>query len=134
MKFREWEDFADQINEYGRYGYIKKQSTYNPFTKVNVMIMIHHTRGDEEIFVLYPDDDSYDLDWENEPYVRPPLKAETNFDDTTKRRFEQVVDRRTREHRSNKYSDKPGTRKEESPHPKPGPPKPRPFPKKEDPK
>lgn len=137
MKFKEWEDFADQINEYGRYGYVKKQSSYNPFTKINVMIMEHQARGDEEIFVLYPDDESYDLDWENEPYVREPSRAEKFLEEMPKRYFDPKIDRRTREHRSKSYPDKPGTKKEDiqkqnptpvsdktpPPRPKPGPPR-----------
>jgi hypothetical protein len=124
MKFREWEDFANEINEYGRYGYVKKKSMYNPFTKVNTMVMEHKTRFDEVVFVLYPDDESYDVDWNNEPYIRPRTRGEQAMDDIPKQRYEPKVDHRTREHRSDKYPEKPGTQKTNAADKKPSPPKP----------
>lgn len=135
MKFREWEDFADEINEYGRHGYVKKKSAYNPFTKVNTMVMEHKTRFDEVVFVLYPDDESYNLDWDNAPYTKPRTRGEQMMDDMPKKRYEPYVDRRTKEHRSDKYPEKPGTKKDipdkQNPPPKSGkttPPKPKPGP------
>lgn len=136
MKFREWEDFADEINEYGRHGYIKKKSMYNPFTKVNTMVMEHKVRDEEVEFVLYPDDESYDLDWVNDPYVRPKSRFEKFVDELPKRHYDdEKIDRRTKEHRSDKYPEKPGTKKDnpdkQNLPPKSGkttPPKPKPGP------
>lgn len=135
MKFREWADFADEINEYGRHGYVKKKSMYNPFTKVNTMIMEHKTQDEKVEFVLYPDDESYDLDWDNEPYIRPRSRSEKFVEEIPKKHFEPKVDRRTRDNRSDKYPEKPGTKKDipnkstpatksdktPPPKPKPGP-------------
>lgn len=130
MKFLEWEDFVKVINDYGRLGYIKKRTTFNPFTKVNTMIMEHKTRHNEVIFILYPDEESYDLDWTSEVYVRPPTRSKQFLNDMQKKTFEPKIDRRTRENRSNNYPEKPGTKKEETklttspqPKPKPGPPR-----------
>ena len=136
MKFREWEDFANEINEYGRYGYIKKRSSYNPFTGVNSITLEHKTRFDIVEFVLYPDDESYDRDYMNEAYVPTLKRSEKLLQEMPKIQIEPKIDHRTREHRSERYPAKPGERKEkleESPpsppnppqsqRPKPGPPK-----------
>ena len=140
MKFREWEDFVDEINEYGRHGYVKKKSVYNPFTKVNMMVMEHKSRFDEVVFVLYLDDESYNLDWDNDPYIKPRNRGEQMMGDMPKKRYEPHVDRRTKEHRSDKYPEKPGTKKDipdkQNPPPKsgktpPSNPKPGPSQKKE---
>jgi hypothetical protein len=117
MKFREWEDFANQINEYGRIGYIKKRSDYNTFTHVNSMIMEHKVRHDEVEFILYPDDESFDRDYSNEAYTKPPFRSDNRVSEADKNKlFTPRPDQRTKGNRSQKYPPKPGT-------PKPGPPK-----------
>jgi hypothetical protein len=116
MKFREWEDFASEINEYGRRGYIKKQAGYNPFTKVNIMVMVHRTRHDEVEFILYPDDEQFDRDYDNEAYVKPPFRSDNRVSPDELKLFQPRPDQRTKENRSQKYPAKPGS-------PKPGPPK-----------
>ena len=128
MKFLEWEDFAREINEYGRYGYIKKRSSYNPFTGVNSMTLEHKTRFDVVEFVLYPDRESYDSDYKNEAYTPTPTRSEKFLQEMPKFHIEPKIDHRTREHRSERYPAKPGEKKEteESPPRPPNPPKPGP--------
>ena len=137
MKFLEWEDFAKEINEYGRYGYVKKQSSYNPFTGVNHMVLEHKTRFNDIVeFVLYPDQESYDRDYKNEAYIPTPTRSEKFLQEMPKFQVEPKIDHRTREHRSERYPVKPGEKKEEleespprppnpsqSQRPKPGPPR-----------
>lgn len=108
MKFRDWEDFNAEINRYGRAGYVSKKSSYNPFTKVNTMVMEHRTEHDEEIFVLYDDDESYNLDLKNEGFVKQPRRSNNLPDETLHKTLERRDDHRTREHRSDNYPEKPG--------------------------
>ena len=102
MKFKDCADFVQQINHYGKHGYVKKDSKYNPFTQVNSMKMVHKTTGDVEMFILYPDDESYDRDYKNDAFVRK-IYIPKDYN-TEVRKIEPKTDRRSREHRSPKYN------------------------------
>lgn len=113
MKFKNWDDFVETINEYGRHGYIKKKTTYNALNGTNVMIMTHRTRDDQETFVLYDDEEDYDLDFENEPYVKPKSFV-TPPAPSQKGVYQTKTDKRKRNTRSENYPKVLGGEKEET--------------------
>ena len=104
MKFKDWDDFVAAINELGRWGWTKKKTFYNFFTKTNTMIMEHPRSNDDILLILYPDIESYEDDWVNKPYTRPNIHSES-FLNVLQREYndDQSVDRRTKEYRSEKY-------------------------------
>lgn len=131
MKFKNWDDFVETINEYGRHGYVKKKTEYSPFNNTNTMIMAHRTRNEEETFIFYEDEEAYDQDFKNDPYVKVP-KPNPALQQTIGV-YQPQPDKRKKENRSENYPERWGGKnsdsltesstKEEKPKPKPGPPK-----------